>query len=97
MASPAGYLSVMASTLSLQDAKNRFSEVVAAAEAGTPQHVTKRGKPAVVVLAETEYRRLKEAEEARRGSFLDALKSGPDGDLPLPPRDNVWRDIDFSE
>jgi prevent-host-death family protein len=35
---------------SLQDAKNSFSAVVDAALKGTPQTVTKRGKPAVVVL-----------------------------------------------
>ena len=34
----------------LQDAKNRFSAVVDAAMAGQPQQVTRRGKPAVVVL-----------------------------------------------
>ena len=42
----------------LQDAKNRFSAVVNAAMAGTPQQVTRRGKPAVVVLAAEEYERL---------------------------------------
>ena len=36
----------------LQDAKNRFSAVVEAALAGTPQEVTRRGKPAVVVVAD---------------------------------------------
>ena len=36
---------------SLQDAKNRFSAVVDAAIAGAPQEVTRRGKPAVVVLS----------------------------------------------
>ena len=34
----------------LQDAKNKFSAVVDAAIAGEPQHVTRRGKPAVVVV-----------------------------------------------
>ena len=33
----------------LQDAKNRFSAAVEAALGGEPQHVTRRGKPAVVV------------------------------------------------
>jgi prevent-host-death family protein len=36
-------------TWSVQDAKNRFSEVVEAAHR-TPQMVTKHGKPAVVVV-----------------------------------------------
>ncbi len=37
---------------SLQDAKNRFSALVNAALSGEPQRVTRRGQPAVVVLAE---------------------------------------------
>ena len=45
-------------TWQLQDAKNRFSAVVDAALAGEPQQVTRRGKPAVVVLAVSEYERL---------------------------------------
>ena len=39
----------------VQDAKNKFSAVVEAALAGTPQAVTRRGKPAVVVLSAEEY------------------------------------------
>jgi antitoxin Phd len=42
---------------SLQDATNSFSVVVDAASKGTPQTVTKRGKPAVVVLSVIEYER----------------------------------------
>ena len=35
---------------SLQDAKNRFSAVVDAALAGEPQEVSRRGKPAALVM-----------------------------------------------
>ena len=42
----------------LQDAKNQFSVVVDAAIAGEPQHVTRRGKPAVVVLGSGLYRHM---------------------------------------
>ena len=42
----------------LQDAKNQFSAVVDAAIAGEPQHVTRRGKPAVVVLGSGLYRHM---------------------------------------
>ena len=35
----------------LRDAKNKFSAVAAAAVKGTPQHVTRRGPPAVVVVS----------------------------------------------
>ena len=62
---------------SLQDAKNKFSAVVDAALEGTPQEVTRRGKPAVVVLSTLEYRRLLAQAEDARGSFVDHLLSFP--------------------
>ncbi|MFD1343984.1 type II toxin-antitoxin system Phd/YefM family antitoxin [Litorisediminicola beolgyonensis] len=76
--------------LSLQDAKNRFSAVVDAALAGRPQEVSRRGKPAVVVLSVEEYHRLLDAAQTRRDSFADHLMSFPEGDLPRAearPRD----------
>ncbi|MFT6532232.1 MAG: prevent-host-death family protein [Limimaricola cinnabarinus] len=62
---------------SLQDAKNRFSAVVDAAIAGAPQEVTRRGKPAVVVLSAAEYARLVAAAGAERGSFAEHLLGFP--------------------
>jgi prevent-host-death family protein len=64
----------------LQDAKNRFSAVVEAARRGAPQLVTKRGAPAVVVLAAEEYARLKALEEQRAPSFVDHLLAMPQDD-----------------
>ena len=63
----------------LQDAKNRFSAVVDAAIAGDPQRVTRRGTPAVVVLAVEEYERLRSLEKASVPSFVDLLLSIPQG------------------
>ena len=67
---------------SLQDAKNRFSAVVNAALDGAPQMVTRRGKPAVVVLAVEDYERLCRAEKAGAPTFIEHLlaipKGGPD-------------------
>ena len=76
----------------LQDAKNRFSAVVEAALAGAPQCVTRRGKPAVIVLAVEEYERLRRAEKAGAPSFVDMLLAMPqDGEeferIPLKLRD----------
>ena len=76
----------------LQDAKNRFSAVVAAALAGEPQRVTRRGKPAVVVLADEEYERLCHLEKAKAPTFVEHLLAMPQDDgeferLPLRPRD----------
>jgi len=75
----------------LQDAKNRFSAVVDAALAGNPQEVTRRGKPAVVVLSVAEYERLCHMEKAAAPSFADLLLAIPrDGEefdrLRLPER-----------
>lgn len=42
----------------LQDAKNKFSNLVETAQQKGPQIVTKHGKEAVVVLSITEYKRL---------------------------------------
>ena len=61
----------------LQDAKNKFSTVVDAALAGTPQEVTRRGKPAVVVLSASEYAQLVADAQRVRGSFVDHLLSFP--------------------
>ncbi len=47
---------------SLQDAKNRFSAVVDAALAGEPQRDTRRGHPAVIVVAVEEYERLRKGK-----------------------------------
>ncbi|MYH49810.1 MAG: type II toxin-antitoxin system Phd/YefM family antitoxin [Gammaproteobacteria bacterium] len=75
----------------LQDAKNRFSAVVDAALAGDPQRVTRRGRPAVVVLAVDEYERLRRVERAYAPTLGELLLDVPqDGQeferLPLPQR-----------
>lgn len=85
----------------LQDAKNRFSAVVEAALAGRPQEVSRRGKPAVVVLSTVEYRRLVAQAATRRESFAEHLMafpgSGPAlGDDPAPDRMQARpRDVAF--
>ena len=80
---------------SLQDAKNRFSAVVEAAIKGAPQRVTRRGKPAVMVIAVEEYERLHQLEKAAAPTFADLLLAMPrdDGEFeqsPIRPRE-----IDF--
>jgi prevent-host-death family protein len=64
----------------LQDAKNRFSAVVEAARRGEPQLVTRRGAPAVVVVAAEEYVRLRTCEQAAQPSFVDHLLAMPRDD-----------------
>jgi prevent-host-death family protein len=60
----------------LQDAKNQFSKVVDSALQGTPQVVTRRGVPVVVVLAAEQYDLLTQKEQADNG-FARLLLSMP--------------------
>lgn len=74
----------------VQDAKNKFSAVVNAALAGTPQEVSRRGKPAVVILSADEYHRLVEGAVKARESFAEHLLAFPGGEVPraaAAPRD----------
>ncbi|MPL83924.1 prevent-host-death family protein [Rhodobacter sp. 140A] len=80
----------------LQDAKNRFSAVVEAALAGQPQQVTRRGKPAVVVLSAADYARMQAAATAHRGSFAAHLRAFPKGGALPEDRPAVTpRDVAF--
>ena len=63
----------------MQDAKNRFSALVNAALAGKPQTVTRRGTPAVVVVAVEDYERLCQAEKESASTFVDHLLAFPQG------------------
>lgn len=78
----------------LEDARNRFSEVVRRAMADEPQLVTRNGREAVVVIAVEEYRRL----TAPRG-LLDFLRDSPfgealaEGDLDLERPADYDRDV----
>ena len=79
----------------LQDAKNRLNAVVDAALAGTPQHLTRHGKPVVVVLAAAEYERMRRMDKASASSFADFLLAIPQDDgeferIPLPLRPTVF-------
>jgi prevent-host-death family protein len=64
-------------TWMLQDAKNQFSAVVDAALAGRPQRVSRRGKPAVVVLDANEYERLNRLDKHQQGSLAELLCDMP--------------------
>lgn len=65
----------------LQDAKNKFSALVNAALAGEPQQVTRRGEPAVVVLATEEYERLCRLERADAPTLGELLLEMPQDDI----------------
>lgn len=69
----------MPRTWKLQDAKNRFSEVVARALEEGPQTVTRHGREAVVIVSLDDYRKL----VGGRKSFKEFLRSAPLGDMKL--------------
>jgi prevent-host-death family protein len=75
----------------LQDAKNRFSEVVEKALTEGPQHITRHGRPAVVVLAESEYRKLPKP----RRSLGEYLLSAPKVDIEIERAKLKLRDVDL--
>lgn len=86
----------------LQDAKARFSQVVEAALRGEPQHITRRGRRAVVVLSEQEFESLQRNAHAAAPGFIAHLlamprekdESGADRATDHAPL--ALREVDFS-
>ncbi len=72
----------------LQDAKNHFSRVVEEALHGVPQHVTRRGREVVVIVAADEYERLEEYKAASMPRFVEHL-------LALPKDDEEFERVPF--
>lgn len=60
-------------TWQVQQAKQRFSELVDKALSDGPQIVTRHGEEVAVVISAEDYRRL----VSRKQSFKDFLRSGP--------------------
>ena len=79
---------------SVQDAKNRFSEVVEAARR-VPQTVTKHGKPAVVIVDVTEYQRLQRVDRAQAPSFAELLLAMPQDGGQFPRLKVRARDVEL--
>ena len=81
-------------TWKLEDAKNRFSELVRRVLAQGPQRVTRRGRDAVIVMSAEEYERLIAARD-----LVDFLQDSPlaealcEGALELERPRDVGRDI----
>jgi prevent-host-death family protein len=79
---------------SIQDAKTRFSMVVAAAR-HEPQTVTKHGKHTVVVIDAVEYDRLKQLDYFTAPSFTDHLLAMPADDGGFEKLNGTLRDPDL--
>jgi prevent-host-death family protein len=77
----------------LQEAKARFSEVVERALTGDPQVVTRRGRPAVVIIPYAEYERLHGSTSA-----WDIFVTAPrmdETDLPIERDRTPLRPVDL--
>ena len=66
-------------TWQLQDAKNKFSEVVERARERGPQLVTRRGRKAVVVIAVEEFERITRPKR----SLVELMRDSPLADAEL--------------
>jgi prevent-host-death family protein len=79
----------------LQEAKQRFSELVRRAENEGPQVVTRHGEEVVVVVPAEEYRRMSERGE-KKMDFKEFLMSAPDlSVLDLERPREMPRDVEF--
>lgn len=77
----------------LQEAKNKFSEVVRLAEEEGPQTVTRHGKDTVVILSAEEYDRMQRPAE----SLIDFFRKSPltDAELEIERDTSPAREIRF--
>lgn len=71
----------------LQEAKNRFSEVVEEALTHGPQTVTRHGREVVVILSMEEYRRM----QAPQNTLVEFLQTSPLAGVEL----DITRSRDF--
>ncbi len=75
--------------------EKQLSAVVDEASKWTPQNVTKRGKPAVVVLSVADYEKLKQTAAHHRPSFVDHLLAMPKDDGVFDRAEIKLRDVEF--
>ncbi len=80
----------------LQDAKTQLSQVVEAALQGEPQHITRRGKRAVVVLSEEAFDAFKRNAQAAAPGFVAHLLAMPRTDEDIERLPARLREVDFS-
>jgi prevent-host-death family protein len=79
----------------LQEAKQRFSELVRRTLEEGPQVVTRHGEEVVVVVPAAEYRRAGE----KKPDFKEYLMSAPEGlenIIPERPKDDFPREVDLT-
>lgn len=72
-------MAINSKTWQLQEAKNKFSELVRKATEEGPQVVTKHGRESVVVISSEEYRKLEQPETL----LIDFFRQSPLYDLQI--------------
>ncbi len=77
----------------LQEAKQRFSELIRSVETEGPQFVTKHGEEVAVVVGIAEYRRLRSGGE----DFKIFLRSAPDAELDIVRPASTARVVNLGE
>jgi prevent-host-death family protein len=85
----------------VQEAKQRFSELVRRTLEEGPQVVTRHGEEVVVVVPVEEYRRMTEREDGeKKMDFKEFLMSAPEGlELIIPerPPNDFPREVDLTD
>ncbi|MGC2234949.1 MAG: type II toxin-antitoxin system Phd/YefM family antitoxin [Pyrinomonadaceae bacterium] len=82
-------------TISTFEAKNKLSEVIASAERGEPQIITKNGRKSAVVISYQEFERLTAKKESLSDFLLNSPLRGSDIDLSRS-KDTGRETVDFS-
>ena len=77
----------------LQEAKQRFSELIRSVEADGPQFVTRHGEEVAVVVSIAEYRRLRNAGK----DFKAFRQAAPDVDLEISRSSLPARRVEVGE
>jgi len=75
----------------IQEAKGRFSEVIAEAQRAGPQSITKHGREVAVIVSSADFERL---SDRPKSSLLELLRSGPQFEIPERDRTPV-REVDL--
>ena len=75
----------------LQEAKNKFSEVVDQAVKNGPQEITRHGKKTAVILSMKDYRAL----IGRKGNLADFFRDSPLREITIERNKDLPRSIDL--
>lgn len=77
---------------SVAEARNRLAELVHEAEQGRPIRITRRGKPAAVLVSEEQFQRVHEPVSRRLGDAILAWRRKYGGVELTDEEINGWRD-----